>query len=65
MRILSLFLLSGIALTGCHTPASTFIPAGYTYHQENYKSPPGPKAKYLEAQDGERSTATQDALYND
>jgi hypothetical protein len=34
-----------VALTGCRTVMDpTFMPAGYAYHQEKFKSPPGPPA---------------------
>jgi hypothetical protein len=45
MRILSFCLLASLALTGCRSIMDpTFMPAGYSYHREVYKSPPGPPA---------------------
>lgn len=42
--IVSLFVVS-LALTGCVPEwGPTFMPSGYTYHQEEYKAQPGPKA---------------------
>lgn len=45
MRLFMFSLLSILALTGCRSVWDpTFMPAGYTYHHEDYKSPPGPEA---------------------
>ncbi|MCC6598811.1 MAG: hypothetical protein IT559_08480 [Alphaproteobacteria bacterium] len=45
MRVFMLSLLSVLALSGCRSLWDpTFMPAGYSYHQNNYKSPPGPEA---------------------
>lgn len=45
MRLFMLSLLSLLALSGCRSVWDpTFMPAGYSYHQEKYKSPPGPEA---------------------
>ncbi len=44
---LSIFLtvVLAIGLTGCRSVWSpTFMPAGYTYHNDEYKAPPGPEA---------------------
>ncbi len=44
---ISIFLTIVLAfgLTGCRTVWDpTFMPAGYTYHNEEYKAPPGPEA---------------------
>ena len=35
------------ALTGCTLFSSpTFMPAGYSYHGDDYKSPPGPELRH-------------------
>jgi hypothetical protein len=45
MRLVLLLLVTAFGLTGCRTFWDpTFMPAGYTYHQEVYKAPPGPEA---------------------
>ena len=47
------FLLLGLtvsvfALNGCKAIMNpTFMPSGYTYHQDTYKSPPGPEASSI------------------
>lgn len=46
MRIWAFCLVSVLALSGCRTFWDpTFMPAGYAYHQEEFKSPPGPEAE--------------------
>lgn len=60
-KILSLSLLSCVALglVGCRTLVDpTFMPAGYSYHHDEYKAPPGPEAddigyEYSAAKNGE------------
>ncbi|MEZ5918357.1 MAG: hypothetical protein R3D66_00015 [Alphaproteobacteria bacterium] len=40
-----LFLTAFLSLSACRVIADpTFAPSGYTYHQDLYKSPPGPEA---------------------
>lgn len=37
-----------LALTGCRTLMDpTFMPAGYAYHNDYYKSPPGPESRSI------------------
>lgn len=45
MRQFTFFLLSLLVLSGCRSVWDpTFMPAGYSYHRNDYKSPPGPEA---------------------
>lgn len=71
MRFLSFFVLI-LALSGCRSIMDpTFMPASYSYHNNLYKSPPGPPAAdigypYSEAKNahimGEWQTALDDLL---
>lgn len=47
MRKVFLPVILVLALSACKTWNPDFMPAGYTYHSEEYKSPPGPEAPSL------------------
>ncbi len=54
-----LFLSSCLfALGGCYNP--TFMPSGYKYHHEQYKSPPGPESP-IKAAHADKDTMAQPA----
>ena len=49
MRPLFTLLILTLVMTGCRTIYDpTYAPAGYKYHQEEYKSPPGAEHTTLE-----------------
>ncbi|MGH1399225.1 MAG: hypothetical protein ACRBCT_08440 [Alphaproteobacteria bacterium] len=68
---LSLLIAAIFSLGACKTIMNpTFMPSGYKYHQNNYKSPPGPEAdkpcvKHGEEGEAPKAQIIYDEDYND